>query len=384
MTGSESELTALRRELHRLAERSGSEEKTAERIAEFLRTHRPDRLETGIGGHGVAALFEGAEPGPRLMIRADLDALPIDETIRIAHASRTPGVAHKCGHDGHMTIVAGLASLLREDPVAKGSILLLFQPSEETGEGADRVLADPKFSALRPDFVLALHNLPGYPERTVVVRDDVFAYGSIGVICELTGATSHAAEPAAGRSPALAIAQAIEAISALPQFDAPIEESAKATVIHARVGERAFGTSPGEGQVLATLRSGSEAVLQRMRERTERILAAIAGAYELQHRLTWVEEFPPTRNDADWTRRIRAAASALGYERSDPAHPFPWSEDFGHFTAKLPGALFGFGVGTDRPALHHPDYDFPDAMILPARDLLAEIIRGFSGGGEGA
>jgi len=146
-----------------------------------------------------------------------------------------------------MAIVAGLAERLHTHRPESGSVILLFQPAEETGEGADRVLSDSKFDQIQPDYVLALHNLPGYPLGQIIVREGVFASASSGLRIHLKGKTSHAAEPETGNSPALAVAQLIQVLSSIPQYYTSLHEPAQATVIHAKVGDVAFGTSPGEG-----------------------------------------------------------------------------------------------------------------------------------------
>ena len=237
----------LRKQFHRLPELSGQEKNTSKTIVSFLEYCKPDKIVTGIGGYGIAAVFSGSRKGQRVMVRCELDALPIPETLDIPHRSEAMGVSHKCGHDGHMAIVAGLAERLHTHRPESGSVILLFQPAEETGEGADRVLSDSKFDQIQPDYVLALHNLPGYPLGQIIVREGVFASASSGLRIHLKGKTSHAAEPETGNSPALAVAQLIQVLSSIPQYYTSLHEPAQATVIHAKVGDVAFGTSPGEG-----------------------------------------------------------------------------------------------------------------------------------------
>jgi len=192
-------LAELRRRLHRRAEVSSKEERTAALIAEamsgFDRGTGPDQVLRGLGGHGVAFTFSGKEEGPTVLLRCELDALPIPETIALEHGSADPAASHKCGHDGHMATLVGVAADLAERPLARGRAVLLFQPAEETGEGAARVIADPQFTLIAPDFAVALHNLPGRPLGSVVVRRGAFNCASVGLIARLRGRTSHAAEP---------------------------------------------------------------------------------------------------------------------------------------------------------------------------------------------
>ena len=149
--------------LHRHPELSGAEAATAARVVEALTPTGPDRLLTGLGGHGVASVYDGAAPGPAVMLRAELDALPIEEVGTPPYRSETPGTAHLCGHDGHITILAGVARWLGQNRPARGRAILLFQPAEEDGAGAARVIADPQFAEIRPDIALSLHNMPGVP-----------------------------------------------------------------------------------------------------------------------------------------------------------------------------------------------------------------------------
>jgi amidohydrolase len=361
--GPDATLTDLRRRLHAAAELSGQEEKTAALLERELTACRPDQVVTGLGGHGLAAVFAGRDPGPTVLLRCDTDALPLPDRTDLPHASRTPHVSHKCGHDGHMAMLVGLAQRLASAPPARGRAVLLFQPAEEIGAGARRVLDDPLFAALRPDRVLAVHNLPGYELGTVVVRKGAFAAASRGLTIDLAGASSHAAEPEQGRSPAQAAAALVQAISALPQLEASLSQGAKATVVGLQVGGPAFGTSPGTGTVMVTLRSFSDEVMARLSDRCTRLAENIATAHDLQCSLSWSEDFPATVNDPDSVALVADAARSAGLLVVERQEPFAWSEDFGHFTAAHPGALVGLGSGRDQPALHHPEYDFPDPLL---------------------
>ena len=357
------DLVDLRHRLHRTAELSGDERETAELIGEVLRAAGPDDLVTGLGGHGVAAVFDGDAPGPTVLLRAELDALPIPDRADLPFASVRPGISHKCGHDGHLTMLVGAARALGKRPPKRGRCIVLAQPSEEDGAGARRVLDDPAFAPLRPDRCAALHNLPGFPLGAIVLRAGSFASASTGLIVELEGATSHAAEPLVGRSPALAVAELITGLTALPQVATHFGEASKVTVVHARLGEPAFGTSPGLARVLATLRADEQPVLDRLVESARRLVAGTADKHELRSSVELTESFPATVNDASLVEAVREATTSAGHDVVEPDQPFAWSEDFGHFTAEAPGLLFGLGSGLDQPVLHHPEYDFPDALI---------------------
>ncbi len=367
-------LVNLRKELHKNAELSGRERNTSSLIYDFLRPYNPARIITDIGGHGLAAIFNGKQDGPTVMIRADLDALPIPESSDFEYASQTEGVAHKCGHDGHMTILSGLAPILADNPPDRGRVILLYQPAEEIGKGALRVLEDNKFKSIQPDYVFALHNLPGFKTGQIICRHDVFASASSGLIIKLLGETSHAAEPQRGKSPALALAQMINALSSVPQFHTALHEAAKVTVIHARLGEIAFGTSPGYAEIMATLRAHDDNVMKFISDKCESLAKAMASGWQLNCDISWDEEFPATVNDNEMVDLIINLSTKLGLERYYQPVPFSWSEDFGNFISRFKGALFGLGAGEDHPALHHPKYDFPDEIIDPGINLFRALI----------
>src|SRR5690606_4098781 len=148
---------------HRFPEISNEEKETARRVAGFLDDTGADEVLTGLGGHGVALVYDSGEPGLTLLFRAGLDALPIAEASAIPHRSAVEGKGHMCGHDGHMAILAALGRLFGRQRPASGRVVLMFQPAEETGNGAAGVVADPRYAAIQPDFAFSLHNLPGTP-----------------------------------------------------------------------------------------------------------------------------------------------------------------------------------------------------------------------------
>lgn len=368
-------LIELRHRLHASAEVSGEEQETAAVITDFLKSTHPDNLKTDIGGFGILATYDGEDDGTHVLIRCELDGLPISDNIDAEYKSKTEGVAHKCGHDGHMAIVAGVAQLLGESRSKSGKVSLLFQPAEETGEGARRVINDPKFKKLNPDYCFALHNLPGFEKNKIITKEQTFAAASVGLIIKYKGTTAHAAHPDEGRSPALAVAQTIEAFSAIPQFHVPLEHSAKVTIIHAAVGERAFGTSPGEGTVMATLRTYEDDLLGKLKDQSIQIAEGIAQTYSLDLDVEWVEPFAVTVNDEKSVRMINSAAEELGLQQHPKKEPFSWSEDFGHFSQAFSGAMFGLGAGVDQPALHAETYDFPDDIIETGIKMFMQIIK---------
>jgi amidohydrolase len=343
-------------------------------LKQVLRSYNPDILVDHLGGNGLAVVFEGRGEGPSVLFRCDMDALPIRETNQFEYRSTVEGVAHKCGHDGHMAIMLGVAEAISNDPPARGRIILLFQPSEENGQGALSVLEDEKFQGIQPDFVFALHNLPGYPEGSLVLKEGVFAAASKGMINRLYGKTSHAGEPENGNSPALAMAYIVRDLTFLPQANS-FEDFTLVTIIHSKLGEVAFGTTPGYAEVMATLRTYSNSDMAALTNHSIELVKSHASRFNLNSEIDWTEEFPATINNSKTLRTIEKAAKKRGIQTFHIGEPLRWSEDFSNFTLKYPGALFGLGAGEDHTQLHNPDYDFPENILEKGIAVFFEIYR---------
>ena len=370
------DLIEFRRELHKYPELSGEEAQTAERIINKLKPTGPDKIISGLGGYGVAAVYECGKGGKTVMLRADLDALPIPEANDFEHKSTNPGVAHKCGHDGHMTILTGLAYRIEKlKKKLNGRIVLLFQPAEETAQGARAVLEDPKFSEIRPDYAFALHNIPGFSKSSLVYRNGVYSSASRGMIVRLKGDTSHAAHPENARSPVLAMTSIIHELIAIPQYHTIFSNAALVTVIHAKLGEQAFGTTPGYAEVMATFRSHNDEDMDKMVDIAEKYTGHISNAHDLEHEIEWVEVFPSTGGPDEMNDIVIAAAKEANLEIIEKSVPLPASEDFGFFLNEFDGAYFGLGAGEDQWQLHNGAYDFPDEIIPAGIAVFEEIIK---------
>lgn len=370
------DLLALRKWLHKNPELSGKEQNTSRKLEEFIRQTSPDKIITGLGGYGVAAVYVFDEKGPTILVRADMDALPIDEVNTFAHKSENNGVSHKCGHDGHSTILSGLAMALKNNPFPNGRIVLLFQPEEETGQGAAKVIADEAFKMIKPDYVIALHNLPGFEKAAIVLRDGPFAAASTGMIVKITGASSHAAHPEQGNSPVKMLAQAMQDLPELPdRKSSKFKDFALATIIHAKLGEVAFGTNPGKAIMMATLRTYYNDDMDILVKESEKLIKSLAEQYKMQIEISYTEEFPATINDKALNDIIRQVCEDTGEKTTEIKEPFRWSEDFGHFTSHFKGTLFGVGSGKDSPGLHNNDYDFPDEILPHAVQVFYHTMK---------
>jgi amidohydrolase len=367
------QLVALRQHLHQHPEISGEEANTANRIEKFLKAYAPDRMVREVGGHGLIAEFKGMEAGPTVMFRCELDALPIKEMNTMDYRSENAGKGHLCGHDGHMAMVAGLASHLKAKRPKKGRVILLFQPSEEDGQGADRIIRDKKFKEFAPDFIFAIHNLPGYPMHKVILSDQNFASASRGMAIKLSGKSSHAAEPEMGINPGMGLSKILIQIDALSKNKTLFKDFVLITPIHAKLGNLAYGTSPGEAEVHFTLRSYRNSDMKVLIQKAEAIINEITAQENLNTEISYEEIFQATKNDPGCTQIVESASKKAGLKFVFLNQPFRWSEDFGHFTSKFNGALFGLGSGTDQPALHNPDFDFPDELIPSGMALYKSI-----------
>ncbi|WP_207630147.1 amidohydrolase [Paracoccus xiamenensis] len=371
------ELTELRRDLHRAPELSGHEVRTAARMAAMMRDLGADQVLTGIGGTGVMAEFRGTAPGPQVMFRAELDALPILEAIGPDHRSAIEGVAHLCGHEGHMTGLVGLARLLSRQRPMRGAVWLLFQPAEENGAGAAAMLADPALPEF--DYGFAIHNFPGVAQGRALLAPGPVNCASVGMRARLVGATSHASEPEKARTPTLAIAAILPALLALPSGSQQDPDFQLVTVTHLAMGEPAFGITPGTAEIWVTLRTQRDDAMAALRAAAQAIIRDAADLHGLQADFDWHDEFAASINHPEAAAILARAAKATGIAVSAEGLPMRASEDFGRFAARAKTAMILLGAGADHPPLHAENYDFPDALIAPSVRLFHQVARDLTG-----
>ncbi|MEZ5031159.1 MAG: amidohydrolase [Saprospiraceae bacterium] len=367
-------LTEIRHTLHQYPDLSGGEQATAERICTWLAPTRPDRLHREIGGHGVLAIY-GDESHPLILFRAELDALPIQEASNLSYRSDFAGKAHLCGHDGHMTMLLGLARQWHDHPVAGVRLGLIFQPAEETGQGAAAMLQYPIMKALQPHRIFACHNIPGEPLGRVLLRKGPITAAVHSTVLTLKGQSSHAAEPHLAHSPNRAIAQLLLAAESMTRADRTDPSFTVVTPVHTLIGGQAYGTTPGQGEIHLTLRAADDNRLATL----QTLLLAYANKLAVQDQLnlehTILEAFPASINDPDAINEVILAIRDASLELSHLPAPYAWGEDMGHFLATWPGALIGLGSGVDQSPLHHPAYDFPDDLLDTGIDLFYHLIQ---------
>ena len=371
-------LISFRKHLHSMPELSGNELNTSKEIVKFISKFFPDEIITNIGGYGLAFIFKGKFPGKTIMFRSELDALPINEINDFDYKSVKKNISHKCGHDGHMAILAGVASSLLKNNAFSGKLILLFQAAEETGTGAYNVINDKKFKLIQPDYVFALHNVPDFPLGSVILNKSVFSSASKGMIINLKGKTSHAAFPEHGKSPAFAMANIINELKKNSKEDSLFNNFVLITIIHAKLGEEAFGTTPGNAQIMATLRSFQDKDMIKLTQTSEKIVRENALKYSLDYSISYTEKFLATYNNSDCVEYIKNAASQNNYQIINKKEPFRWSEDFSYYTKKYKGAMFGLGAGEEHPDLHNSNYDFPDELIKFGVNMFLSILKNFS------
>jgi amidohydrolase len=366
------DLSVIRQYLHTHPEVSQHEQKTQTYLLGLLGKLDTDGVQK-VAGTGILVSFKGKTPGKNLLLRADIDALPIQETITAKYKSANPGVSHKCGHDGHTTIMYGVAQHFAAERPEKGNVYLLFQPAEENGWGARNVIADGALDELHVDMAFALHNLPGYKKHNVICKTGSFTSSVVSLAAYFRGYTAHAAEPWNGRNPAAAMSRYTLETLKLNEENKP--GYLTVTPVYTLLGEKAYGVSAGEGEVHLTIRADTNERLDNALARAKKIAGELAAAEELEVSFELIEPFEANQNDPQAVAVINKAAAELGLEQETIAEGFRFGEDFGIFTGRYPGAMFGIGAGEDCKPLHHPAYDYPDELTDTGMNMFITIQR---------
>ena len=373
------ELTAFRRKLHQYPEVSGGEVETARRIVAALELLSPTSVITGIGGHGVAAVFDSGTAGPTVLFRAELDALPIEELSDVPWRSQIEGKGHLCGHDGHMTMLLAQGRLIARRPVATGRVVLMFQPAEEDGSGARAVVADAKFAEIAPDWAFAIHIEPGRPFGYVSTRAGLINCASQGLAIRLQGKTAHAATPEDGVSPARAVSELLPGLQALGKGGALDDAFRLVTVTHVYMGEPSFGIAPGDAKIFVTLRTAHDGAMATLVNDARSLAKSAAESAGLQVSFEVCDDFAASINDPDAVELAVAAMDGVGVRHGEDGLPMRASEDFGVFGWDAKAAMLCLGPGEDYAALHNPDYDFDDDLIPVGAAIFDRIARDLLG-----
>lgn len=352
-------IKALRKTLHSMPEKSGEEIKTKACLMAFLKENTSLQTEDRGSYFFVYAKAPGAKMPP-VAFRADMDAV-------CAHDGK-PG--HFCGHDGHSSILSGLALILdKEKEKLSRDVYLIFQPAEETGEGA--AVCRELIKEKNIERIYGLHNIPGYPEKTVLFKKGTFACASTGLEIRMTGTPSHAAYPEAGKNPGTALAELLLSIEALTKKIREQESFVLMTLIGMEIGSESYGVSASDGVLRLTVRGEKESVFSRYLEEIRRLADEKAGAGGFTLQMKEIERFPATENHTECVEAVERAAKELGLATEELAVPMRWSEDFGYYLQDTKGAFFGIGDGEEHAQLHTEHFEFPDS-ILPAAVALFE------------
>lgn len=369
------ELKDLRKELHKNPELSGLETNTASLIKLFVEKHHsPNKIIDKIGGNGVAVVYQFSNDGPTIAIRCELDALPIQEKNQFKYRSVIEGVSHKCGHDGHMAMVAGLIFWIKEQTFKAGKIVLLFQPAEETGKGALKVLEDKRFTQLNIDYIFALHNIPGKKLHSIITMNKGFSAEVQSFDIHLLGRESHAAEPENGINPAVTISEIISALSNLNVNDPNDANFAILTPIHINMGQKSYGVSPAKGELHYTIRTLNTEKMLALKSEIKRITENACQNAKVKFEFNWFEYFPASINDIDCNKMVMEVAKELDLNLIENSYPFKFGEDYGWFSKKYKTAMFGLGSGINTPPLHDANYDFPEEIIETGMNMFKMII----------
>lgn len=362
----------LRKELHKNAELSERELKTGKLIQSFIQKHCPSAQIIRTELNGFIVYIKGfSKDSNAVALRCELDALPIKELNIFDHKSNNEGTSHKCGHDGHMTILCAVAYQLNKNR-PKGDVFLLFQPAEEIGTGAEVVINSTSFNDLNIDYIFALHNIPGYPMHEIHCKSGQLTPSVISLQCKLKGRTSHAAEPEKGTNPAYALSAIIQEIENL---NIKGNKNEVITIIHAELGSKDYGISAGEGEIGFTLRTKSKNEMDQLKQTLLSKIISICKLHHIELNHNWCYAFTSIVNHEEAFHLIKGAAedNNLNFINKDKA--FPWGEDFRLFTNSIKGAMFGLGAGTETPPLHNAHYDFPDELIETGKKMFLNILK---------
>lgn len=361
------QLIAFRQELHRFPELSNQEFATTARIRQQLEAQNirilPLALTTGL----VAEV--GPESGPLVVLRGDIDALPVEEQSGVEFSSEHPGIMHACGHDFHSAAILGAAILLKSREAQLASrVRFIFQAAEETGKGAPAVLAS---GALQDAFaIFGIHNDPTLPAGVAGSRAGALTAAVDRFVLQISGTGSHAAHPHQGNDPVVIAAQIVSAAQTLISRNTPSAENAVLSITQLHSGS-AWNVIPESAWLEGTVRTFSAGTRERIEQRFRELVNGISAAFAAEITISWQAGPPAVINDEHWTAFALHQATLNGLDaREIPATPI--GEDFSYYQQYIPGAFIMIGTGEAWP-LHHPAFRINDDLLLPAARYLAAL-----------
>ncbi|MEH7334685.1 amidohydrolase [Neobacillus drentensis] len=363
-------LISIRRHLHQYPELSKQEFETTKSIEKWLQELdiplRKTELKTG-----VFADIKGGKPGPIVAVRADIDALPIEEKTNLPYASKNKGVMHACGHDFHTAALIGAARLLkRYQPELNGTIRLIFQPAEELGGGAKQVIDDGQLDGV--EAIIGLHNKPDLPVGTIGLKEGPLMSAVDRFQIVLYGKGSHAAIPQNGKDPILTAGHLITALQTVVSRNVSPLHSAVLSVTKI-IGGSTWNVIPGEVKLEGTIRTFDQAIRDEVKSRFYSIVEAIAGAFSHEVEIDWFGGPPPLTNHKTITEVAKKSAEKQWLYVIDP-EPSMAGEDFSYYLQEIPGTFAFLGTnGTEE--WHHPAFTLDESALIKAAYYLFETSR---------
>ncbi|MGN6668712.1 MAG: M20 aminoacylase family protein [Trinickia sp.] len=356
----------LRRDLHAHPELRFEERRTADIVARELES-LGYAVSRGLGGTGVVASLPGRNPDRGIVLRADLDALPIQEANDFAHASCANGIMHACGHDGHTVMLLGAARVLKGLPQLPGTVHFVFQPGEEGGAGARKMIDDGLFEQCPTEAVFGMHNWPGLPAGHFGLRTGAIMAAGSRFKITVTGKGAHAAQPHLGLDPIpLACSMVLQCQTIAARHKDPVDPAVVSVcMFHAGKTDNVI---PDSAELRGTIRTLSTTLQQKLQRDIQLMCEGLASAYGAQIEVTFFQYYPATINTPAETALCEAViGETFGQERLHSGiAPNMTSEDFGFMLEERPGAYALIGNAPDghaSSALHHPNYDFNDDII---------------------
>ncbi len=379
-------LSAIRRDLHAHPELCFKEERTAQRVSELL-TQWGIPIHTGLGTTGLVGVIKGTrgQSTRSIGLRADMDALPMQEFNTFAHASQNPGRMHACGHDGHTAMLLAAAQHLAQHRDFDGTVYLIFQPAEEGGGGAREMIKDGLFERFPMDAVFGMHNWPGLEVGKFACSPGPVMASSNEFKITIQGKGSHAALPHNGVDPVLVACQLVQAFQTIiTRNKKPIDAGViSVTMIHA--GE-ATNVIPDHCELRGTVRTFTKEVLDMIERRMRHLSEHLCASFESQCTFEFKRNYPPTFNHSDESAFVqKVIKDMLGDKQLVHQEPTMGAEDFSFMLDKVPGAYFfiGNGDGVHREIghgggpcmLHNPSYDFNDELLPLGGSLWVNLVH---------
>ncbi|MGI9400960.1 MAG: M20 aminoacylase family protein [Rhizobiaceae bacterium] len=358
------EITAWRREFHTMPELLYDVHKTAARVSELLREFGCDDVVEGIGRTGVVGIVEGnGQDGPVIGLRADMDALPIEETSGKPWSSKEKGKMHACGHDGHTAMLLGAAKYLAESRNFSGKVALIFQPAEEGGAGGRAMVDDGLMERFNISEVYGMHNLPGLPVGQFGGRSGAITASTDEFNIVISGKGGHAAFPHMGNDPIVAAGQCITAIQTIVSRNTDPLDSLVVSVTQIHAGS-SHNIIPGSVRMNGTIRCFSKETREYAARRLEEIVRGTSEAHGVEADTEILTGYPVTINhDSQTDSSLKVAVEIAGEQNVDAnMAPMLGGEDFSFMLESRPGSFIFMGNG-DTPGLHNSSYDFNDEAI---------------------